>query len=126
MLNAILNGKKYGTGLEGIQISEEFVGAEDTLTSTVFERLLYLPDESIITILFSPNVWVNPLDKVPQEINDHEFWPWWKPTTIIATDGLDTAEDGACGSGVTIQDQKFIQPDLVIKFDDRVLIIETK
>jgi hypothetical protein len=44
VLNAILSGKKRGSGLEGDALEGTFVGAEDTLTATVFERLSYLPD----------------------------------------------------------------------------------
>src|SRR4051795_6676708 len=57
MLNAILHGKKLGTGLERIRLSENFSGTEDTLTSTVFERLLYLLDEILIAIIFDPSIW---------------------------------------------------------------------
>jgi hypothetical protein len=70
MLNAILHGKKYGTGLEGIQISQGFGRAEDLLTSTVFERLLYLPDASVIAILFNPTAWVHAETKSPTRISN--------------------------------------------------------
>ncbi|WP_148713880.1 F-box domain-containing protein [Chitinolyticbacter meiyuanensis] len=43
MLTAILNGKKRGSGLAGLAL-HEVEGAEDILTSSVFERISYFPD----------------------------------------------------------------------------------
>src|SRR3954447_22880320 len=127
MLNAILHGKKLGTGLEGIRLSENFSGAEDTLTSTVFERLLYLPDEILIAIVFDPSIWTSST-KLPRGVNNCEFWPWWEPEKIKPIAELDTTSPSGMSDGslTMTADQKFIQPDLVIDFDDRILIIEAK
>lgn len=46
MLSAVLHGKKTGTGFAGLSLKlGEMQGAEDVLTSTIFERIAYLPDE---------------------------------------------------------------------------------
>jgi len=128
MLNAILHGKKQGTGLAGIRLSQDFGGAEDTLTSTVFERLLYLPDEMLIAIVLDPSVWTHSSIKLPKEIIDSEFWPWWEPAKIKPVAELEaTSPPGMPDDPQTMTaDQKFIQPDMVIRFDDRVLIVEAK
>jgi hypothetical protein len=128
MLNAILHGKKRGTGLEGIRLSEDFNGAEDTLTSTIFERLLYLPDETLIAIIFDPSAWTRPSTKPPKEIKEYEFWPRWEPAKVTPVAELDTPNPSEMpdDSLAMTEDQKFIQPDLVVQFDDRVLIIEAK
>ncbi|MGO4575008.1 hypothetical protein AB4Z48_03050 [Cupriavidus sp. 2TAF22] len=73
MLNAVLNGKKRGTGLEGITLRlGEAEGAEDVLTATVFERLSYLPD-TVLVAFFSHLLSLDlpPLDEIA-------FWPWWR------------------------------------------------
>lgn len=44
MLTAILNGKRLGSGVEGRHSSlGDATGAEDILTATIVERLIYLP-----------------------------------------------------------------------------------
>lgn len=72
MLNAVLAGKKRGTGLEGQRLRlGQANGAEDVLTATLFERLSYLPDElfcDIFTELLGEPF--GPLESI-------EFWPTW-------------------------------------------------
>jgi hypothetical protein len=102
VLNAILRSKKRGTGLEGVRLSEEFTGAEDTLTATVFERLFYMPDEIVGAILFHKRVWGEMVVAPPAQF-EVRFWP------TLNEENIDSA-----------------QPDLVIQFSDRVLVIEAK
>ncbi|PRN03456.1 hypothetical protein A0O30_16630 [Pseudomonas sp. LLC-1] len=69
MLNAILAGKKRGTGLQGQAFDAQ--GAEDVLTATIFERLAYLPNEqfcAVMSELLGENF--GPLQEV-------EYWPSW-------------------------------------------------
>lgn len=74
MLSAILHGKKTGTGLAGLRLKiGETVGAEDILTSSVFERIAYLPDEVFCHF-------VNELCPAETEIGalqDLYFWETW-------------------------------------------------
>lgn len=102
MLNAILHGKKRGSGTQGESLETTFSGAEDTLTSTVFERLFYLSDELISEILMSEEWWGS---NVPVgAIEDIFFWPRWESAL---TDG-----------------QK--EPDVVVLWKERILVIEAK
>jgi hypothetical protein len=103
MLNAILQGKKRGTGTEGIRLSEDFNGMEDTLTATVFERLLYLPDEKVAAILFANEIWAASATIPPTSVENVSFWPWH---TAIG--------------------EKAVEPDLVVEFANRVLVVEAK
>lgn len=85
---------------------------EDGLTSTVFERLAYLPDHQLIAILFDPSLWPlhPPASGLPASVGSIAFWPLWtwpKATAPAVT-------------------RRSTEPDLVIEFDDRILIIEAK
>jgi hypothetical protein len=128
MLNAILHGKKRGTRLQGIHLHDNIDVIEDTLTSTVFERLLYLPDAVVISILFHPGIWMNPTTDPPNEICGHEFWPWWEPPKLQVPaeasggDELKVPDRSLAATG----DQRSIEPDLKVEFNDRVLIVESK
>ena len=52
MLNAVLAGKKRGTGLHSQQMAlESAEGAEDVLTASVFERLSYLSEDLLSLVL---------------------------------------------------------------------------
>lgn len=73
MLNAIIFGKKYGSGLAGINLKEEFSGSEDILTATIFERLFYLDDQRTIRILLSEQIWTSSSPDKPYEIQDIFF-----------------------------------------------------
>lgn len=89
MLNAVIAGKKRGTGLEGARlILGQAQGAEDVITSTVFERLAYLPDE-----LFSAAL-TGLLGTKFGPIEEIVFWPsWYLPDgrrvepDVLITDG---------------------------------------
>lgn len=84
---------------------------EDSLTSTVFERLAYLPDDRLIAILFDLSLWpLHPPPIFPASIESVTFWPlWaWPQTTTPAVTRRST------------------EPDLVIEFNDRILMIEAK
>src|SRR5690348_1837547 len=105
MLNAILHGKKHGTGLEGIDPEQEFAGSEDTLTATLFERLFYLPDELVGKILFDQRIWGEAASLPPTRVESALFWPRWQ------RQGDQTA--------IKPNDRTAILPDVVVKFADR-------
>ncbi|ESQ99139.1 hypothetical protein F753_12010 [Stutzerimonas chloritidismutans AW-1] len=72
MLNAVLAGKKRGTGLHSQQMAlEEAEGAEDVLTASVFERLSYLP-ENLLSLVLSDLLGepFGPLQRI-------DYWPSW-------------------------------------------------
>lgn len=76
MLNAFLHGKKRGTGVEGESLADTFEGAEDTLTSVVFERLLYLPDAIVGRVLLEPFLSQEEQEEAARAVLDrYEFWP---------------------------------------------------
>ncbi len=108
MLKAMLHGKTKGTGAEGVRLSE-FVGAEDLLTATVFERILYLPDEMVGTILFAGQIWGKV--SLPKAVESCWFWPWWE----APAPGEEAPHEKAA-----------TEPDVVIEFSDRILVIEAK
>ena len=96
MINAIINNKvdrKY------------FKTNEDSLTSFVFEKLSYLPNELFEFIIKNS---VN--DTLPvidfKTINDIIFWPHW-----------DSANTG---------NKKFVEPDVLLRFENHDVLIEAK
>ncbi|WP_236248436.1 F-box domain-containing protein [Pseudomonas mosselii] len=98
MLNAVLAGKKRGTGLLDQALAiERSEGAEDVLTSTLFERLAYLPDVQFCAIfealLGEP---FGPLESIA-------FWPSWY-----------------------LPEAKRVEPDVVMSDGKRTLVIEAK
>lgn len=98
MLNAVISGKKRGTGLEGARlILGQAQGAEDVITASVFERLSYLPDNlfsAVLTSLLGMNF--GAIEKI-------EFWPsWYLPNGIR------------------------VEPDVVISDSQSSLVIEAK
>lgn len=105
MLNAILRGKRWGICQSLLDGENEgnFEGIEDTLTATVFERLLYLPDTEIAEILFS--LWSDPCVPIGGIVSS-EFWPRWD---AIKQDG-----------------QRQREPDCSLEWPKRVLVIESK
>ncbi|MDA3133328.1 hypothetical protein EGT71_10290 [Atlantibacter subterranea] len=75
MLHAVLNGKRYGTGIDSSRElnADEARGAEDVLTSIFFSRLAYLP-ENIVRDFFTL---LMPDKMFTEGINELEFWPSW-------------------------------------------------
>ncbi|QRI86456.1 hypothetical protein JQN61_03390 [Pseudomonas putida] len=99
MLAAILNGKRRGSGIEGKHSHlGDATGAEDILTATIFERLIYLPEsvrDSFFAQLLGP-------DRSIGTLEDFEFWPsWWL-------------------------DERRVEPDVVLYGSERTLLIEAK
>jgi hypothetical protein len=78
---------------------------EDTLTSTVFDNLLSLPDGLFWKIIID-SCYENCLPKNIGNIEFYEFWPHWD----------------ASGS----RNQVFVEPDLFISFEEVDIIIEAK
>lgn len=98
MLNAVLAGKKRGSGLQNQQYALEVAdGAEDVLTASVFERLAYLPEE-----LFSA-VFTDLLGEPFGPLQGIDYWPSWY---------LD--------SGVRVE------PDLLVQDAQTTLLVEAK
>ncbi|QXI38905.1 F-box domain-containing protein [Pseudomonas xantholysinigenes] len=99
MLNAVLAGKKKGTGLHNQALDiERSEGAEDVLTATLFERLAYLPDEPFCKVfealLGEP---FGPLQSIT-------FWPsWYLP-----------------------EGNTRVEPDVLLSDGNRTLLIEAK
>jgi hypothetical protein len=98
MLNAVLAGKKRGTGLHSLQATlEQAEGAEDVLTSSVFERLAYLPD-NIFTDVFTELLGQSfgPLQSI-------DYWPSW-----------------------FLEDGKRVEPDVLLQDGQRCVLVEAK
>lgn len=99
MIHAIENGKVPTRFLDG----EESLMCEDTLTSVVIERLIYLGGAVWAKLLSKSAVhpnWNRSID--PGEIQSIEFWPSWS------------------------FDGRRIEPDCLIRFRSLDLIIEAK
>ena len=102
MLRAHLHRKLRRTG----ETEDDVRCLEDTATATLFERLSYLPDDTLIRILFDPALWPGlTMETLPTAVRSVSFWPSWN-------------RDG--------DDHNRLEPDLVITFDNRVLVIEAK
>lgn len=108
MLNAILHGKKRGTGTEGETLADSFTGAEDTVTATLFERLFYLADDLLTRILFAPEIWGDDVSLPACGGVETRFWPRWPLTPPTGKEPIT------------------VEPDVVIEFPDRLLVIEAK
>ncbi|WGE57105.1 hypothetical protein [Actinobacillus equuli] len=92
MLSAILHGKKTGTGFAGTRLKiGETQGAEDVLTSTVFERIAYLPNETFtqfIKCLFNEKEDTGYLKEI-------DFWLAWEwNSSFVEPDVLLTGSNG--------------------------------
>jgi len=96
MLNAIKNNKVD---------KRIFKKNEDSLTSSIFERLNYLPKE-----LFKNIIQESINDNLPNidfnTINEIVYWPHW--------------------SGENTKNENFVEPDIFIRFDEYDMIIEAK
>lgn len=78
---------------------------EDSLTSSVFDGLKYLPTDIFYSILKNA-LYHDKLPKYSGELLDIIFWDKW--------DAKETSNS------------KFVEPDLIIKFEDFDIIIEAK
>lgn len=98
MLNAVISGKKRGTGLEGLRsILGQASGAEDVITASVFERLAYLPGNIFSATLSTL------LDVDFGAIEEIEFWPSWY-----------------------LSNDRRVEPDVVISDGKQSLLVEAK
>lgn len=83
----------------------DFKGEEDSLASSVFERLLYLPVDMfwriLVTSCYNPT-----LPKSPGKIINYSFWPHWNPNGTV--------------------NSRYVEPDIFIQFEKFHLIIEAK
>ena len=82
-----------------------FTICEDSLTSSVFDGLKYLPTDLFYSILKS-SLYHDKLPKFSGEIVDMIFWDKW--------DAKDTSNS------------RFVEPDLLLNFEDFDVIIEAK
>jgi hypothetical protein len=78
---------------------------EDTLTSSVFDYLLLLPD-SLFWEIIKKSCYQNNLPGNISFIESYEFWPHWDSENTTKTN--------------------YIEPDMFIRFDNFDLIIEAK
>jgi|SRR5690554_1560410 len=85
---------------------EVFKTSEDSLTSSVFERLFYLPVELFWDIL-KKSCNGNILPESPGSLNYFEFWPHWE-------------------SSFNSKNSNFVEPDLFIRFNSFDIIVESK
>ncbi|WP_323165512.1 F-box domain-containing protein [Pseudomonas bubulae] len=98
MLNAVISGKKRGTGLEGNKLFLGLAdGAEDVITASIFERLAYLPDDIFSATLTSL------LGVSFGAIEEIDFWPSWY-----------------------FPDGRRVEPDVVISDGQQSLLVEAK
>ena len=99
MLNALARGKyKLRSELK-----------EDTLTSSVLDYLLLLPDSMIWEILRNSNPKNSELPKQLGRLLDVEFWPNWNTKEIPE-----------------VNNTRYIEPDVFIEFQFADVIIEAK
>ncbi|MEX3929928.1 hypothetical protein AB4Y36_39035 [Paraburkholderia sp. BR10936] len=100
MLTAILQGKRRGSGLEGMaQQLSSATGSEDLLTSLVFERVSYLSDDALSTF------WATllPSDACPfGRIERIEFWPRFE------------------------LEGRLVEPDVVLVTENALVVVEAK
>jgi hypothetical protein len=100
MLRAMLHGKRKGSGM---QSRAAFVGAEDLLTATVFERLGYLDDECFSSILQSLPGFARVAPAVFGRLEELSFWPSLKDD-----------------SG------RRVEPDVLVRFSNVTILVEAK
>ena len=91
-------------GLKGSKIKYTSY-TEDSLTSSVFQLLFYLPSEMLKGIL-SDTLSANSYAVDFTDLQRYEFWPKWDPAGT--------------------NNERYIEPDLVLYFQDLVVIVEAK
>jgi hypothetical protein len=103
MLNAVLKGKTHGILRQ--DYAGEFVGYEDSLTATVFERLFYLSQPMLETILDHLLKYSGVDIRAANlgALQAYEFWPQWP-----------TMEGGKT------------EPDVYVRFARADLLVEAK
>ena len=109
MLHALIRGK-LDSGL----------CKEDTLTATVFERIFYLPHAAIAKILFGRRLWPDSASPPDLRVRNVWFWPRWDPSQENVGETEQEGEPPASSK------ERTAIPDLVIEFDDRILVVEAK
>ncbi|MCR3908328.1 hypothetical protein NUK47_06005 [Aeromonas hydrophila] len=103
MLHAILHGKAGRIEREGesLRWRDLFKGSEDLLTATFFGRLPHLSDGALRAVLRFL-LGDNPLD--PATFKRLELWP----------------------KLASLQDRRYVEPDVLLHFDDALVVIEVK
>lgn len=110
MLNAILHGKKRGTGFVGIKNElGEVEGAEDVLTATCFERLSYLPDHVVAEVFvnLAADDSVNSAQFDAAGLDKIQYWPRWH----LSNEG---------------REREAVEPDVVLYLGATCVIVEAK
>ncbi|MBI9062753.1 MAG: hypothetical protein JEZ14_12270 [Marinilabiliaceae bacterium] len=106
MLHAIEKGKaSFNFNNDEINWRQLFKTSEDSLTSSVFERMFYLPVELFWKIL-KVSSYGQELPDYCGSIQSKEFWPKWDASNT--------------------DNSSFVEPDLFIRFEKFDLIIEAK
>jgi hypothetical protein len=99
MLQAILSGKRRGSGLERSSIGvSSAVGSEDILTSIVFERIAYLDSDGFKAFFAQLLPFATPVG----ELVSMEFWP-----------RLELGE-------------RIVEPDVVLTCESALVLVEAK
>ena len=103
MLHAILRGKAGRIEREGesLRWRDLFKGSEDLLTATFFGRLPHLSDGALRAVLRFL-LGDNPLDSTT--FQRLELWP----------------------KLASLQDRRYVEPDVLLHFDDALVVIEVK
>lgn len=109
MLHAIRNGKSGHNIRDKEQLipwRQLFKGSEDSLTSSIFERLFYLPEKIFWTILRESVNQKDVFTPISEKIQEYEFWPHWKASEST--------------------NSHFVEPDVFISTEEFDLIVEAK
>lgn len=103
MLHAILHGKAGRIEQEGesLRWRDLFKGSEDLLTATFFGRLPHLSDDALRAVLYFL-LGENSLD--PSTFQRLDLWP----------------------KLASLQDRRYVEPDVLLRFDDALVVIEVK
>lgn len=103
----VINHNKAGRNFnEGeVHWRSLFKTSEDSLTSSIFERLAYLPDEMSWKIL-KDACYGNDLPKVAGPLLSIEYWPHWNSENTV--------------------NSNFVEPDVFLRYPGFDLLIEAK